>query len=176
VYGPWAVGITEETPPAPLGPYGFSKVAAEAAVRRSDQAPWFDYQILRLAPVYGPGGPAYFDRLVRQILERGWIPPVEHGRWLEQWIHVSDATNAVLLSITNDTMMSNTFNLAGGETVTRPQLTVLVRALAGLGEPPSPDHWPAVPLYDTTKAQMLLGFTPAVSLVEGLTELVTAHG
>lgn len=177
VYPSDAVAITEHMRPAPAGPYGYSKVAGERSLLRAHLSHGLPFSSLRIALVYGPQGPPEVARAIHQILGDGWLPPLHFGRWLEQWIHLRDAADAVVRSVVHDAAVG-ACNVAGAETVTRPQLTSIVRGVAGrsprFGVGRSAAWRSPIPLYDIRKAHLALGFVPAISLTEGLHDLVAA--
>jgi nucleoside-diphosphate-sugar epimerase len=174
VYGPALVGVTEGTAPRPAGPYGYSKLVVERAIRTRAGRAGLAYSLLRLAPVYGRGGPPELTRQVRRILA-GQKPSRPLGGWLEQWIHVDDAARAVVTAATTDVERPVTFNIAGPDTVSPRQLAGLVWSLVAGAPLMAYDHdgfTSAVPLFDTTRSRAVLGFVPRVGLVDGLPDLI----
>ncbi len=84
----------EDDPPAPVSPYGRSKLAGEYEVlARTDRVPSI---ILRVGAVYGPGDPE-FARLFR-IVRRGWLPLFGPGRQPLSLCFVGDLVRALILA------------------------------------------------------------------------------
>jgi dTDP-L-rhamnose 4-epimerase len=98
-----------------------------------------------------------------------------------QWVHVRDLAEAVVLAGTRPEAAGDAFNIAGNETVTRRDLIAMVHSVAGRSSWANP--LPIVrsgsggtyfPKYDISKAQTLLGYTPQVTLQDGLAEIIAA--
>jgi nucleoside-diphosphate-sugar epimerase len=188
VYGPafdiaqWP--LTEETPlyqgsygGAILQNYVQPKIAIENMIRQAVRKYGFEYVILRPSIVYGVGwhGP---KRLVQQALYGGqaWRGGSQVG-W--QMIHVRDLADAIVLAGRRPGAARREFNIAGPEVVTSGEIIRLIRAALGIARwlgrlEPFLRRRRRYQRYDITKAQIVLGFTPRVTLAEGLTELVTA--
>lgn len=178
VYGRCLFGVSERTPPNPLGPYGYAKLAVEQAIHERARKEGLSHSLLRLSPIYGRGGPPVFTRQIRQVLA-GRRPRTPAGGWLEQWIHVDDAARAVLVAATTDVERPVTFNLAGPDTVSPHQLASLVWSLVLDGPLLEYDRrgfTSAIQLFDTTRSRATLGFVPRVGLIDGLPELIDESG
>lgn len=67
--------FTEADEPAPLDPYGRTKLAAEQAVQQLAEAAGMEWVVLRPALVYGAGVGGNFARLM-QLVVRGWPLPL----------------------------------------------------------------------------------------------------
>jgi nucleoside-diphosphate-sugar epimerase len=125
---PW----TDDTVPAPVDPYGISKLEAERLVRATADASGLHAPIIRLPLVYGPGVRANFLRLMETV-HRGIPLPfgaVENRRSLAFSGNVAAAVEAALQS---PAAARETFLFSDGEDLSTPQL---VRAIAtALGKP-----------------------------------------
>jgi nucleoside-diphosphate-sugar epimerase len=190
----------EADPPEPLTPYGRSKLAAEAAVRRyADRLP---VTIVRPAPVYGPRDRdilAYFQLIKWRLslrLGRG-------QRWLSL-VYVRDLARLLLQATEDPAAVGQTYNACDGEAYTWDYLATEIEramdrralkielpmavlkpmswganALARLtGKPPLLHEQRLIEIrqqawvYSGEKARRELGFEPAKSLPEALDETV----
>jgi nucleoside-diphosphate-sugar epimerase len=130
VYGEAAPeGADEDTPPNPSGPYGESKVRAEALCLRYMAEHGLPVVILRPCFVYGPGDP-YFLPTAISILRGGWFPVVDGGRLPVDLVHVEDVANAHLLAATAPQAAGRAYNITDGRRRTLRELLELgARAL-----------------------------------------------
>jgi nucleoside-diphosphate-sugar epimerase len=80
----------EDDPPAPITPYGRSKLAGEGVVASTSGLRW---TILRPAVVYGPGDRALLP--VFRLAERGVLPLVGRPGAAYTFVHVSDVVRAI---------------------------------------------------------------------------------
>lgn len=142
VYGnPAKLPITEETPPAPINPYGRSKLMAEQAVKDfAASSPGFKAAILRYFNVFGadPGGrlgelpraelrsqgrisTACYDAalgLIPQLTVMGTSFPTRDGTCIRDYVHVTDLVDAhmaVIPALANPPVL---FNVGTGKGVT----------------------------------------------------------
>ncbi|MDR7568737.1 MAG: NAD-dependent epimerase/dehydratase family protein [Armatimonadota bacterium] len=130
VYGESAPeGADEDTPPHPSGPYGESKVRAEALCRRYMEETELPVTILRPCFVYGPGDP-YFLPTAVSVLRGGWFPVVDGGRLPVDLVHVEDVARAHLLAATAPQAAGRVYNVTDGRRRTLRELLELgARAL-----------------------------------------------
>jgi nucleoside-diphosphate-sugar epimerase len=167
VYGPAESPRTEESAVAPLGDYAVSKWSSEMAARAlQDQ---MRVQILRLFFPYGPGQRE--DRLVPRLIRRirnGEPITAANGNGPQlNPIYIDDLIESMrrLMTIDQDLVV----NLAGTETVTVRNIAEEIGRIVGttpniVSMPETPASWVA----DITRAIELTGYTPRVSLAEGL--------
>jgi nucleoside-diphosphate-sugar epimerase len=165
-----------------LRDYGRTKVAAESLIKRYAREFGFEYTILRCEAPYGVGG-----SLTETLLRLALIGPgTDNGQgWLQrmvQPIHVRDVAKGLVLAAAHPKGKNEIFNLAGSEVVTFADMVTLIHRLVKKGEPTAcrPDQsriWRRYLLmYDTGKAEQWLGFSPAISLHEGLAEVAEVSG
>jgi MPBQ/MSBQ methyltransferase len=188
VYGPssdmaeWP--LSEETPLYQvsyggdyLGDYIQSKIAVENMVRRAAKEAGFEYVILRPTTVYGVGWRGT-DRLIQQALQgvrQLWPRYYQVGL---QMVHARDMADACVLAGTRPEAAGREFNIAGLEVATLEDIMRMIRAATFRIFEGLPAYRQFLRRrrqyrrYDTTKAQTFLGFTPRVSLWEGLAEMV----
>ena len=135
VYGepPWSP-ISEDSPLAPLSPYGETKVIGEwmvrdEAVARADSTP-LSWVSLRYFNVAGAGSPELGDTSVNNLipmvfaaLDRGEAPqvfgtdyPTDDGSCIRDYIHVSDlaAAHVAAADLAESSEVAATFNVGTG--------------------------------------------------------------
>jgi UDP-glucose 4-epimerase len=135
VYGepPWSP-ISEDSPLAPLSPYGETKVIGEwmvrdEAVARADSMP-LSWVSLRYFNVAGAGSPELGDTSVNNLipmvfaaLDRGESPqvfgtdyPTDDGSCVRDYIHVSDlaAAHVAAADLAESSVVAATFNVGTG--------------------------------------------------------------
>lgn len=125
---PW----TEDTLPAPVDPYGISKLEAEHLVRRFDRPGSLRTTILRLPAVYGPGMRGNVLRLFELVDRRVPMPlgAISNRRSLLYVGNLIAATDAVLRC---PHAAGQTFFVNDGEDLSTPEL--VRRIGAALGRP-----------------------------------------
>ncbi|MFD5100705.1 UDP-glucose 4-epimerase GalE [Streptomyces albidochromogenes] len=193
VYGvPEAELIPEDTPCAPINPYGETKLAGEWLVRAAGRAHGFSTASLRYFNVAGAARPEladtgvfnivpmFFDRITRGEAPRifGADYPTPDGTCVRDYIHVADLADAhlsVARALTaREEQTDLTFNIGRGEGVSVRELADLVSevtgsALAPVIEPRRPgDAAKAVASSDLIAKE--LGWTA----VRGVREMVAS--
>ncbi len=173
--------ISETHPLEPDSPYGASKLAGEKACLVYAKLYELEAVALRYFNVYGPH--QRFDEygnvipiFVFQMIDGETLTIFGDGEQTRDFINVRDVVQANLKAA-NSRGVSGAFNLGSG---TRISINGLVRELAGLADggvdvrygPPRPGDV-RDSLADISRAQEALGFTPAVSLPQGLPEYVS---
>jgi UDP-glucose 4-epimerase len=162
--------------------YGAAKVFNEGLLRSFHDMYGLDYVALRYFNVYGPRMDthgAYTEVLIRWMerIAAGQPPLIfGNGQQTMDFIHVDDIARANLLAAESD-VTDEVFNIASG---VETSLNDLARALlAAMGATLAPEYGPErkvnpVPrrLADTDKAARLLGFRAAISLADGMADLV----
>jgi nucleoside-diphosphate-sugar epimerase len=91
--------LNETSPCVPRTAYGQTKLRGEEIIRREAARLGFQYTILRLATVYGPGEKidGLFDRLIKDTAKRRWLARLNWpGR--TSIVHVHDVT-AIMASL-----------------------------------------------------------------------------
>jgi len=124
---PW----TERTPPAPVDPYGRTKLAAEEAVRAAATRSGLHAPILRLPLVYGPGMRANALRLF-QLVDRGLPLPLGAVHNHRSLLYVGNFVAALAAAMEHEAG-DDLFFVSDGPPVATPDL---IRAIArALGRP-----------------------------------------
>ncbi|CAM5340340.1 UDP-glucose 4-epimerase GalE [Streptomyces canus] len=148
VYGnPDVELITEETPCAPVNPYGETKLAGEWLVRAAGQAHGISTVCLRYFNVAGAAAPELADTGVFNIvpmvfdrLTRGEAPrifgddyPTPDGTCVRDYIHVSDLAEAHLAAARHLSGQSGdlTVNIGRGEGVSVREMVTVIGEVTG---------------------------------------------
>jgi UDP-glucose 4-epimerase len=163
----------EDTIPAPLAPYGASKLAGEAYVKTWSLFSGVPHAVCRLGNVYGPRqsphGEAGVVAIFSEHLHGARAPKMfGHGAPTRDYIYVGDVVSALIAA--NGT--AGTFNIATGVETDVRTLWEVLRAAAGADVEPELHDLRAGELkrscLDCSRAQRELGWTAAVPIEEGL--------
>ncbi|MGA2321338.1 MAG: NAD-dependent epimerase/dehydratase family protein [Solirubrobacteraceae bacterium] len=164
---------SEDRIPAPLSPYGASKLAAEAYVNTWSLSSGLAHAVCRLGNVYGPRqnphGEAGVVAIFTHHLHSGRSPTLYgQGKPTRDYVYVGDVVSA-LLSASGKT---GTYNIATGvETDVMTVWSVLKQAAGSTIEPEFADLRPGELRHsclDIAKAGRELGWHPATPIAEGL--------
>lgn len=102
--------ITEDSPLIPIGPYGETKVAAEARCQAArDEG--LHVSVLRPKTFLGPGRLGVFEILFDWIADGKRIPLIGKGHNRYQLLHVDDLLDAILTAATHP-KGNDTYNIA----------------------------------------------------------------
>ncbi|MFA5974882.1 MAG: NAD-dependent epimerase/dehydratase family protein [Elusimicrobiota bacterium] len=167
----------EDDAPRPSSPYGFSKATAETYIRFFGEFYHLPYTILRYGNVYGPrqdpnGEAGVVSIFIGKLLAGEPVTIYGTGEQERDYVQVGDiveANNAALLKGENDV-----FNIGTGVPVSVNRLYQELCAIHQGGS--KPDYAPARPgelersVLDIGKAAKGLGWKPARTLAQGLTE------
>jgi UDP-glucose 4-epimerase len=174
LYGDDVPMPTDETNiPAPLAPYGASKLAGEAYVKTWSLSSGVPHAVCRLANVYGPRqsphGEAGVVAIFSEHLHTGRVPKMfGHGSPTRDYVYVGDVVSALIAA--NGTR--GTFNIATGvETDVLTLWNVLKQAAGSDIEPTLADLRPGElkrSCLDTSLAQRELGWKASVDIADGL--------
>jgi nucleoside-diphosphate-sugar epimerase len=172
VYGAAARYPTpEDTVPAPLSPYGVSKLAAEQLAAVYERSFGLDVVILRYFNAFGPRQrpDMALSRIASALIEGREFDLYGDGRQTRSWTFVSDVVEATTAAMERG---SGTYNIGGTDEIS-------VREAIGLFEQCSGSRLqirqhPAVPgdqrrtMADTSRARADLGWAPRTAFSEGL--------
>lgn len=172
VYGtPRKLPITEDHPTHPITHYAVSKLAAEHFLRVACKERAISLTILRSSQVYGPGEPVVkaIPIFISQFLKGE--PPVLYGNPndVRDYVYVSDLANAIALAAESE--KSGTYNISGGKPYRIGNVLAKIKKLTR--SPLTPQKAPTrrepfISYYSIRAATRDLGYTPEVSLTEGL--------
>jgi len=178
VYGiPLTMPVSETHPTKPLSIYGVSKLAAEQYCFLYHTLRNLPVVALRYHTVYGPRqrpDMAIYKWCKALIDDK---PPVIFGDGMQSrdFTFVGDIVTGTLLAAESENAVGQVFNLASGTTIRISDALALLQRI--LGKPatsidfqPSKSCDPPITHADIGKARDMLGYKPAVSFEEGLTE------
>lgn len=179
--------FTEEDAPAPIEPYAISKFEAEVGLRELAAKSGLDLVVIRPPLVYGPGAPGNFGRLVRAVRSGTPLPlgAVRHNR--RTLVALDNLVDLIITCMHHPAAANQTILAGDGEDLST---TDLLRRLAtALGVAPRLIPVPVSLLeavagllgmrgmvqrlcgnlqVDISRARRLLGWTPPVTVDEGL--------
>ncbi len=102
--------LTEQDPSRPGSGYGTAKLAAEEWLRGLGD---IEISILRFAPLYGPLGEGWVNRLAA-AMNTGWVPPLPRMENRRSMVHVDDAAASLILAGMHERAVGNTFLVTDG--------------------------------------------------------------
>jgi UDP-glucose 4-epimerase len=165
VYGSAPSGVVDEaTAAAPDTPYSRSKFEAETELRRCAERGYPpDIVVLRLAAVYGPGIKGNYDRLVRAVARRRFVP-IGSGANRRTLVYEDDAARAIVMAASHPAAGGRTFNVAGG-VHTVAEITSAIASALGRRPPPFNVPLPAARLAVSAIESVggAFGYTPPVT-------------
>lgn len=176
VYGNTAAATVDESHPVrPNCVYALTKLAAERLLLEEGARTGVKIALLRYTGVYGPGSAASgraIPNMISRLLE-GRAPEIYgEGTARRDYIYVDDLCRATLQSSLREA--EGIFNIGTGVGVSAPELAALLIRLTGAAVTPevsarAVDAQAASSMvYDIAKMRRELGFTPEVTLEEGL--------
>ncbi|MEU6549601.1 UDP-glucose 4-epimerase GalE [Streptomyces sp. NPDC046915] len=146
--------VTEETPCAPMSPYGETKLAGEWLVRATGRATGLSTASLRYFNVAGAAGPELADagvhNLIPMVFEKlsenasprifGDDYPTPDGTCVRDYIHVVDLAEAHVATaraLQSSPGINLTFNIGRGEGVSVREMIDRINAITGYNRPPT---------------------------------------
>ena len=171
---------------SPLDPYGVSKMEAEQGLREISTQTDMEVVIIRPPLVYGPGVKANFASMMRW-LKRGIPLPLGAIHNQRSLVALDNLVDLIVTCLTHPAAANQTFLVSDGEDVSTTEL--LRRMGQAMGRParliPVPASWLKLAAamvgrrdmaqrlcgslqVDIEKTRRLLGWTPPLSLDEGL--------
>ena len=184
--GTFGVPFSAHDAAAPHSPYAWSKYEAEMGLRKYAEESEMEVVIIRPPLVYGPNAPGNFGSLVRW-LKRGIPLPLGAIHNQRSLVALDNLVDLIVTCLTHPAAANQTFLVSDGEDVSTTEL--LRRMGQAQGHParliPVPASWlklaatmvgkPDVAQrlcgslqVDIEKTRRLLGWTPPLSLDEGL--------
>ena len=164
----------------PTAPYEASKSAADLIARSYWHSYGLPVAVTRFANIYG-GGDLNFSRLIPEAVSAavdGRAPVIRSdGSPVRDFLYVEDAVGAYLAiadALDRDEVRGEAFNAGGERPYTVGEVVELIAMLSGSGVEPdirgtgNPDGEIDRQYVDATKIRELVGWTPQVSLEEGL--------
>ena len=178
------VPMNEDYPPSPNTVYGSSKLAGDCYTRAFWRTYGFPTVVVRPFNCYGPRshhegdcGEVIPKFLLRAMAGKSMVI-FGDGSQTRDFTYVEDAARGILLAGTTDAAVGETVNVGQGSEISINNLASLVRQVLrkpeAKAEYADPRPGDVLRLYaDIGKARSLLGYTPTVSLIDGLTRLKT---
>ena len=182
IYGrPRVLPVNESHPIDPIDVNGINKTAGEWYHLLYNRVYGLRTSVLRLTNTYGPrmrvrdARQTFLGIWLKTALENGEIQVFGDGSQQRDFTYVDDAVAAFLLAAVSDAATGQVFNLGGTEHVSLAEVAELVVELAGSGKAvvvPFPPDRKAIDIgdfyADYSRIEDVLGWTPTVSLREGL--------
>jgi UDP-glucose 4-epimerase len=187
IYGESGGHLGEDSDPRPRSVYAVAKLALEKYALAYHQRHGLDVRVARFFNVYGPWqrGDFVVSRFVRNLRRKRPPEVFGDGSQVRAFCHVDDAARAALSLLRAPAEIAERIVNIGSdrEPISIKELAHKAIALSGLALEPSfvPFHESdrsatreihfRVP--DLTRARRLLGYEPAISLEEGLQQLIS---
>ena len=184
------VPFTELDPPGPQGHYAISKWKAEQALLHIAGETQMEIVIIRPPLVYGLGVKANFAAL-RSAVIRGSLLPLGAANNRRSMVALDNLVDFIIASSTHPKAANETFLVSDGQDLSTAELVlglaqasgmparvfpvpvwVLRTGAALLGKRDVIDRLCSNLQVDITKARNLIGWTPPISVVEGLRRAV----
>jgi UDP-glucose 4-epimerase len=183
LYGNGALLPTPETfPPAPLSPYGASKLAGEGYVATWGRLYATPNVVLRLGNIYGPRqnphGEAGVVAIFSERLLRGEkVTVYGHGEPTRDYVHVADIARAFVVAA--ERRRPGTYNVGAGRETSVLRLLELLQEAAGVTveadlQPLRPGEL-ARSALDPGLIERELGWRAEIPVEKGLTETFRAY-
>jgi UDP-glucuronate 4-epimerase len=179
VYGVNAKAPFAESDPifSPISPYAASKLACEALGHVYHHLYGMDVAMLRFFTVYGPRQrpDLAIHKFARLISARQPIPVFGDGSTARDYTYITDTIEGIM-ACTERKFGFEIFNLGESQTVTLSRLIELLEQSLGMKAiierlPPQPGDVPRT-CADVSKARARLGYSPSVTIEEGIPRFV----
>lgn len=182
--------FTADDVPAPLDPYGVSKLEAEQGLRNIEAQTGMEVVIVRPPLVYGPGVKANFASMMRWVV-RGIPLPLGAVQNVRSMVALDNLLDLLVTCLTHPAAAGQTFFVSDGEDVSTTEL--LRRTAQAMGKKAFLLPVPAFVLelgasllgkravaqrlcgslqMDIEKTRRLLGWSPPLTLDQGLKKAV----
>jgi UDP-glucuronate 4-epimerase len=171
----------EDATPAPVSPYGVTKLTCEHLLGAHSRNFGLDYVALRYFTVYGPRQrpDMAFARLVEMATGGAPFDVYGDGHQSRDFTFVGDAVSATILAM-RDGGSGDTYNVGGGTEASLREAVAMLEELSGrdlevrYGKVAAGDVRRT--LADTARIRDTVGWKPAVGLREGLGSMLEAAG
>lgn len=176
IYGaPDPLPATEDTAPAPLSPYGASKLCTEEYIKLYGRLYPITYVILRYGNVFGPRqvphGECGVCAVLTELMLKGRQPTLYgYGEPVRDYIFVGDVARANVLALERGD--NATLNISNGVGTTVNEIFDALKTVIGFDQEPlrkplRPGEVEKI-ICANDRAKQVLGWEPTVSLLEGL--------
>ncbi len=169
--------LDETTLPVPLTNYGASKLAGELFVKVYAHKHQLPASILRFSVLYGPGDTINraIPNFIKQALA-GQPLQIIGGEELRDYVHVEDAVEALFLAATK--APDGLFNIGTGQGIkvrdAAQKISALINPALAFNVQPAAKKAADI-VFDTTKAEQILGFKPKYIFPQKLEEQIAWH-
>ena len=163
---------------APIAPYSLGKMAATQLLQMLHRTEGLPASTVRLFLAYGPGQDR--ARFLPQIIA-GCLAdqefPTSAGEQQRDFCYIDDVVEGIVAALVTPAAAGGVFNIASGRAVTIRTIIERVRAIVGRGRPTfgaiayRPGENMAL-VADVSRAREVLGWTPQVSLEDGLARTI----
>lgn len=179
VYGSIDEGSWTETwPLAPNSPYSASKAGSDLLALAYHRTHGMDVVVTRCSNNYGPYQfpEKVIPLFVSNLLDGGTVPLYGDGGNIRDWLHVHDHCRGIAM-VQQKGRAGEVYNIGGGTELTNKELTGLLLDACGAGWDrvvPVTDRKGHDRRYslDITKINQELGYTPSITLDQGLADTV----
>jgi UDP-glucose 4-epimerase len=178
VYGENKTKLSEESPTIPSSPYGASKLCAETYMVLYAKLYNLPVTVLRFCNLYGPKQRKYilYDILLKIAKNPKKLEILGTGSEERDFIYVTDAIDAVLLTFNDEYSANIIFNVGTGTPVSIKTMTdVILKALKLTPELSfTQSSWKGdiKKLWASTEKIQKGGFKPSITLQEGVKETI----
>ena len=176
IYGdPVHLPADESCKPAPLSPYGLSKLLGESIIEFYARIYGFTYTIFRYSNVYGPrqspSGEAGVVAIFTNLIKSGTRPTIfGDGSKTRDYVYVGDIVSANELAL--DTTENNLLNLGWGKEISDKEIFDAIASALNFSKDsiyaPFREGEVSKISLDSTKARKILGWVPKVNITEGI--------
>ncbi len=182
--------FTADDVPAPLDPYGVSKLEAEQGLRNIEAQTSMEVVIVRPPLVYGPGVKANFESMMRWVA-RGIPLPLGAIHNARSMVALDNLVDLLVTCLTHPAAAGKTFLVSDGEDVSTTELlrrtaqtmgkkafllpvpaSVLELGASLLGKRAVAQRLCGSLQVDIEKTRRLLGWSPPLTLDQGLKKAV----
>ena len=162
----------------PISPYSVAKVASTHFLQMLYRTERVPIVVLRPFLVYGVGQSN--DRFIPQVVQ-GCLNsnkfPVSFGEQLRDFCYIDDVVSAIFLALVSKNALGEVINISSGIPISIKKVIVLIQSLIESGNPQFGEipyrNGENMALYgDISKAEKILGWSPSVSLVDGLKKVI----
>jgi UDP-glucuronate 4-epimerase len=165
--------VEDDAADRPLAPYPASKRAAEIMAHSYHHLFGLNVTCLRFFNVYGPNGrPDMMPvKVIRAIQEDQPVTLFDAGRLSRDWTYIDDIVAGVVAALDRP-LGYEVINLGCGAPLSMTDFVDYFEKLSGKTveriNVPAPASEPQITYCDNSRARLLLGFDPKVSVREGL--------
>ncbi len=165
--------VETDTADRPLASYPASKRAAEMLGHTYHNLVDMNVTVLRFFNVYGPAGrPDMMPWRLMEATQTGEVIKLFNGGDIHRdWTYIADTANGVIAAL-DKPLGYEVMNLGCGAPISLLEFVEIIEEYSGKSintiDVPTPLSDPPITYCDNTKARELLGFSPAVSVKDGL--------